>query len=228
MTIPGSVETAAFENKNLYNSKELMDEHNLNVYDYGVRNYDPQLGRWWQVDPADEFYSPYVYCHNDPMNFLDPDGAIELEAAEYVKENLYGILYGQNGFDSNLNWKDKEQLCCNQFTFLSYKAAGYSDFLYRGVKAEGNLRTQKKWFIEKVLWTEDKNAGQTGDVIFFPGHVAMVAEAIINKQTGQTEYKLMRTRGSPDNKKNSGIYRYDSEKPDNKGNYSGVFQTAEK
>jgi len=34
MTIPGSEETAAYENKNLYNSKELMDEHNLNVYDY--------------------------------------------------------------------------------------------------------------------------------------------------------------------------------------------------
>jgi len=38
---------------------------------------DPQLGRWLQVDPADEFHSPYVYCHNDPVNFFDPDGASE-------------------------------------------------------------------------------------------------------------------------------------------------------
>ncbi len=44
-------------------------------YHYGVRYYDPQLGRWHSIDPADEFFSPYVYCHNDPVNFVDPDGA---------------------------------------------------------------------------------------------------------------------------------------------------------
>jgi len=80
MTIPESVETAGYENKNLYNSKELMDEHNLNVYDYGARNYDPQLGRWWQVDPADEFNSPYVYVGNMPTIAVDPDGEFSMFA----------------------------------------------------------------------------------------------------------------------------------------------------
>jgi len=33
------------------------------------------LGRWWSVDPADEFNSPYVYVGNRPIITVDPDGA---------------------------------------------------------------------------------------------------------------------------------------------------------
>ncbi|MCD4817056.1 MAG: hypothetical protein K8S23_00010 [Candidatus Cloacimonetes bacterium] len=51
--------------KFLYNGKELEDDFKLNWYHYGARYYDPQLGRWMQVDPADEFNSPYVYCSID-------------------------------------------------------------------------------------------------------------------------------------------------------------------
>ena len=64
------------DNKFLYNGKELEDDFGLDIFHYGLRHYDPQLGRWLQVDPADEFYSPYVYCANNPIMFIDPDGAI--------------------------------------------------------------------------------------------------------------------------------------------------------
>jgi RHS repeat-associated protein len=62
------------DNKFLYNGKELTDDFGLNWYEYGWRMYDPQIGRWHQVDPIDEFHSPYCYVGNNPTNFVDPDG----------------------------------------------------------------------------------------------------------------------------------------------------------
>lgn len=63
-----------------YNGKEFDGERGLNVYDYSARYMDPALGRFMTVDPlAEKFYSvsPYVYCGNNPINLIDPDGKRE-------------------------------------------------------------------------------------------------------------------------------------------------------
>jgi RHS repeat-associated protein len=60
-----------------YNGKELDKMHGLNTYDYGARQHDPILARWDRIDPLCEKYysvSPYVYCMNNPVRFIDPDG----------------------------------------------------------------------------------------------------------------------------------------------------------
>ena len=62
-----------------YNGKELDRMHGLDTYDYGARQYDPILARWDRVDPmAEKYYgiSPYVYCANSPMKYIDPDGKV--------------------------------------------------------------------------------------------------------------------------------------------------------
>ena len=62
-----------------YNGKELDLMHGLNTYDYGARQHDPILARWDRIDPLCEKYystSPYVYCLNNPVKHVDPDGRI--------------------------------------------------------------------------------------------------------------------------------------------------------
>ena len=41
-----------------------------------LRSYDPQIGRFLQWDPYDQFSSGYVGMGNDPVNFVDEDGGL--------------------------------------------------------------------------------------------------------------------------------------------------------
>ncbi|MEE1215614.1 MAG: RHS repeat-associated core domain-containing protein, partial [Bacteroidaceae bacterium] len=64
-----------------YNGKELDAKKGLNWYDYGARHYDATLGRWFAVDPlAEKMYSwsPYAYCFNNPMKYVDEEGKLPL------------------------------------------------------------------------------------------------------------------------------------------------------
>jgi len=58
-----------------FNAKELDEETGL--YYYGARYMDPRTSVWISVDPLAEKYagiSSYVYCNNNPVNMIDPDG----------------------------------------------------------------------------------------------------------------------------------------------------------
>jgi RHS repeat-associated protein len=58
-----------------FNAKELDEETGL--YYYSARYLDPRLSLWLSVDPLAEKYpgvSSYVYCYNNPVKFVDPDG----------------------------------------------------------------------------------------------------------------------------------------------------------
>lgn len=79
----GDTYEGTLKNSYLYNDKELFEDGDLNWYDYGFRNYDPQIGRFVQLDPlTDEYpeFTPYQYASCDPIINIDLDGLEGLEA----------------------------------------------------------------------------------------------------------------------------------------------------
>ena len=69
-----------------YNGKELDRMHGLDTYDYGARQHDPILARWDRMDPLCEKYygtSPYVYCGDNPVKYIDEHGdSLSLSGSE--------------------------------------------------------------------------------------------------------------------------------------------------
>lgn len=86
------------KNRFRFNGKEEQTLNNSLLLDYGARMYDPNQCRWLTPDPlAEKYYhlSPYSFCANNPINFIDPDG-------KYIK---YKSTNGELNLEYNKNMK---------------------------------------------------------------------------------------------------------------------------
>jgi RHS repeat-associated protein len=84
------------ENRFSFTGKEFDNE----LYYFGARYYNPNLGRFISVDPITNNH-PYIYADNDPINFVDPDGREELRytwgAPEPDPERMPVVFYNGEG-----------------------------------------------------------------------------------------------------------------------------------
>jgi len=63
---------------------------------FAGRYYDPEIGRFTQIDPKWEKYpstSPYTYCLNNPLKYIDPDGKEITNPQGFVIENPNVLMY---------------------------------------------------------------------------------------------------------------------------------------
>jgi RHS repeat-associated protein len=113
LTMSGiSSKTASNAPKNKYGitSKEKQDNEfsdgsGLEWYDFGARMQDPQIGRWFNIDPlAEKFFdiTLYNYVNNNPIKNVDLDGE------EYTL--WYNNADGNKQSISLKSWDDVEKL----------------------------------------------------------------------------------------------------------------------
>ena len=140
------------DQKHKYNGKEFDNMYGLNTYDYGARQYNPVTLRWDRVDPmCEEDYgtSPYVYCANDPIKHVDPDGrkvrpckksfdiiknTLPLDARQYVSidENGYidvSLLNQYTGESGNFN---SLKTLAESSMDISVTSLQQTQYLYKG------------------------------------------------------------------------------------------------
>ncbi|MEA4937538.1 MAG: RHS repeat-associated core domain-containing protein, partial [Paludibacter sp.] len=79
-----------------YGGKEFVEMHGWDSYDYGARVMYPAVGpQFMSVDPLCEKYywiSPYAYCLNNPVRFVDPDGRQVILGGPALNEGMISIL----------------------------------------------------------------------------------------------------------------------------------------
>lgn len=92
------------ENKYLYQGKEFVNE--TGWHDFHARQYDATLGRWFAIDPQDQFSSPFLSMGNNPVLMVDPDGEFAFIPLLLTAMKVVGALqtaysvyqgYQQNG-----------------------------------------------------------------------------------------------------------------------------------
>jgi RHS repeat-associated protein len=87
-------------NRKKFNGIEHNTDFDLNIYDAVYRNLDPQIGRFWQVDPEAESlgsYSPYESMGNNPISHIDPLGDFKTWFGAFLhKVSHGGGKIGQN------------------------------------------------------------------------------------------------------------------------------------
>jgi len=167
------------ENKYKYNGKELQNKEfseggGLELYDYGARMQDPQIGRWNQIDPkADNFhnFTPYHYAFNNPTLVVDLDG----------KEGV--IVVGQPGDHKVKNHFWVNAMDRAKKLQADYKKSGSKEqvtlMVYKGKDGEGSYSNKQLAAFEKeatkaglnfkaaesaeaiVDYVNDKNGGDT-------------------------------------------------------------------
>ena len=188
-----------------FGGKEYQEEFDVNLYDFGARNYDAALGRWMNVDPlAEDYYSQssYQYTLNNPIVYIDPDG-MKVDMTHLMKTGNEGLqtaigmlfdLIEQTGLSLSIQ-KNKD----GRF-MLEYDTDSTNEWMYEidGVRAGSeDARSQLKGMIDDPnvalvgLSPDNRGSGvpQGSNIIYMDpvqieSHIENVSEGLNSRTMG--------------------------------------------
>ncbi|KAL9703833.1 hypothetical protein quinque_007351 [Culex quinquefasciatus] len=114
-----------------YTGQEYDEETGL--YNYHARLYDPDIGRFYQLDPMEQYPSPYKYAGNSPVSQIDPDGQVAITLIVIGIGALLGAYFG--AASANNSWNPAEWDWANKRTWIGLFAGA----LAGGFAAYGGL-----------------------------------------------------------------------------------------
>ena len=115
-------------NRYRYNSKEEQALFSTPYSDYGARQYHATTGSWLSIDPlADKYYSisPYAFCANNPINFVDTDGKNWGKAFKVVKKTYKTVKAGKKISVKGILKSEALDIVDNVYTILDSDASGF-------------------------------------------------------------------------------------------------------
>ncbi len=191
--------TVSEESAYRYTGREYDDETGL--HNFRARLYDSTLMRFYQVDPAEQFASPYVYCGNNPIMQLDFTGKFSEKIQQAAKE-YNNIPYV--GFE------------CNVYVYTAVtKGEGWTDFPRNLWDLDGGIGQATYYKQKNVLYENIDQAWavlDVGEVIisgggYYPsgGHTMIVDEVTYNDKGNKTGFYVT---GAWSKGTNSGRGRY--------------------
>lgn len=166
-----------------FGGKELQNDEiggvALDWYDFGARNYEASLGRWFNPDPLSgerEWLSPYNFVQNNPLARIDPTGLID----EQYSENNFGMRTYYGGFGSfdgdkitvgggsskekpdDIRFRDKDGN-----VIATFYTEEFEDDVYLPISSLGRNINLNKLLAEKLIGLKDLDAiGVGGDFDF--------------------------------------------------------------
>jgi RHS repeat-associated protein len=139
-------------NKYNYNGKEFISDIDLQWYDYGMRQYDAQIGRFHCIDRFTEKYSslsPYNYAANNPILLIDMNGD-----SLAIDQSIYSNKVLNQAFQIFANSK-AGRAYLSQFAKAGQKLYGYS------FKESGKYDTEGMNMAYTTGKSEDSEKGST-------------------------------------------------------------------
>jgi RHS repeat-associated protein len=142
--------SSSFSSPYLFNGKELDRETNLSYY--GARYLDMKTSLWLTTDPKMEKYpheSSYMYCGNNPIAFVDPDGMDRIYSSS-------GRLVRDTGVGSKIMVQTKHGL--RYLSGLDYSKKGTRYAVSRIIAKEALLRCYTGYYGVRSMDEEDTGA----------------------------------------------------------------------